>query len=125
MTLTKSHADAIIKLCPKFIRCLAPICPLDFYQDDRDYIKGEPKCRLSKSKRIKIAEGTDLHQQGLTKREFAAKKAWESLSEPDKAERRSKLCLKGPFRSISSDKIDPPSKGRDNIPLLKETGDNR
>ena len=97
MILTESHANAIMKLCPKFIRCSVPICPLDMLQDDRDYLKGEPKCTLSKAKRIKLAEGTDLPRKGMTKKEWATYKQWQSLNNTEKAENNAHLRAVSPF----------------------------
>ena len=114
MTITKSHADALMKLCPKYIRCSAPICPLDLFQDDRDYIKGESKCRLSKSERIKIAKGKNLPRQGMTKREWSAYKYWNGLNETKKAQRIADLSQ---FSSISSGILDPNCKFSDNTPV--------
>ena len=123
MTSSELHDNAIMQQCPKFIRCSAPNCPLDNDQEDRDYIKGEPICTLSKNKRLKIGNDTPLPYQGLTKREWSAKKAWEALLEADKAERITRLCFKGHIRSISPGISDPTLKSRGNIPLIKNTGE--
>ena len=111
---SKKAADAIMKLCPKFIRCSVPICPLDLFQEERDYIKGEPKCRLSKSKRIKIAKGTDLPRQGMTKREWAAYKYWQNLNNTEKAKNLAHLRA---ISSISSCNLSPSQVLNDNRPV--------
>ncbi len=97
MTFSKLHGDAIMKLCPKFIRCSAPICPLDIDQDDRTYVKGEPKCKLSKENRIKIAKDTDLLRKGMTKKEWATYKRWRNLQETEKSKNIARLRAISPF----------------------------
>jgi hypothetical protein len=96
-TFSETHANAIMKLCPRFLRCSAPICPLDLLQEKRSYIKGEPKCGLSKSRRIKIAKGTSLLRRGMTKREWSAYKYWQDLTEAEReknfARLRAILCF--------------------------------
>lgn len=66
----------IMRLCPRFDRCSAPICPLDIDQDRRDFLKGEPVCRLPKAKRYAIGIDTPLPRKGMTKQEWAAHIRW-------------------------------------------------
>lgn len=87
----------IMRECPRFVRCSVPICPLDLLQDERDHIKGEPACTLSKARRYAIGKDTDLPLQGLTKREWAGRSRWDKLSED---ERQSQIARLGQFSSI-------------------------
>lgn len=88
---------AIMKQCPRFSACSVPICPLDLLQDQRDYMKGEPRCPLAKSRRLKIGQNSALENKGLTKREWAAKQRWDGLTESEKAIRKTKLQKFSPF----------------------------
>ena len=86
---TRSHL--IMQRCPRFIRCSVPICPLDLMQDQRTRLLGEPMCTLAKSVRRRICKDTALERHGLTKREFAARKRSESLTEAQKRSRNANL----------------------------------
>lgn len=75
--------------CTRFKTCSVNQCPLhpnypDIYTDGDDT---EPKCTLPKSYRLKVAENFAgvLKFSGLTSREYAAKLAWESKSEEERA----------------------------------------
>ena len=70
----------LMEKCPRFIRCNAPICPLDLLQDDRDFILGEPKCTMAKSIRMRIGKNSGLPHMGLTKMEWAASLRYRKLS---------------------------------------------
>lgn len=74
----------ILKQCPRFNECSVPICPLDYYQSQRVKLEGEPKCTLAKSIRMRIAKGTELKYQGMTKREWDGKKRWDAKPEAEK-----------------------------------------
>jgi len=87
----------IMRRCPRFSSCSVPICPLDLLQDERDYLKGEPRCTLAKSYRLKIGQNTQLKYKGLEKREWAAKQRWDNLSELQKANKRAELRKVSPF----------------------------
>ena len=43
----------LMKKCPKFVKCNAPLCPLDPDVEQRVYVKGEPVCEQS----IEIIKG--------------------------------------------------------------------
>jgi len=75
----------LMEKCPRFIRCNAPICPLDLLQDERTFIPGEAKCNLSRAKREALAAGTDLPRKGMTKAEWAAHCSWTSLNDTQRA----------------------------------------
>jgi len=75
----------VMKRCPRFDRCSAPVCPLDAKQDDKERLPDEPKCGLSKNRRLELAKGHDLPYGGLTKAEYAVKDRWSKLSESEKA----------------------------------------
>lgn len=87
----------IIQRCPRFDRCSIPICPLDLLQDQRTRFKGEPKCTLGKPRRSRIGKGTALKYQGLTRKEWAARKRWERLSELQKRRKKALLSKVSPF----------------------------
>lgn len=36
----------MMEKCPKFIKCSAPLCPLDKRIEERIYLKGEPLCKM-------------------------------------------------------------------------------
>jgi len=96
MKSSEIESHQIMIRCPKFQNCSAPVCPLDLLQDYRTALRGEPKCTLKKSRRLKIAKETKLERQGFTRTEWAAKKRWEGLSESEIKRRMAKLR---PFRS--------------------------
>jgi len=73
--------------------CSVPICPLDPLKAERIYLAGEPKCSLSKNKRLKL--GKDLPWKGLFPREFAGLKNWNKKTEFQKRELVQKLALSG------------------------------
>ncbi len=93
----ESESVAIMRRCPRFGRCSAPVCPLDLLQEARTYGPGEPKCSLSKAKWNTIGQATALPWLGLTKREWAGLMRWQGLSEAEKA--RQEAILRG-FWSI-------------------------
>lgn len=80
-----------MRRCPRFQRCNVPVCPLDPLQDQRTYLKGEPRCQLPKSRRIRLAEPTNLPRQGMTKREWAAHQSWTAMDEEQRLARKSGL----------------------------------
>lgn len=86
-----------MKKCPRFEICSVPICPLDSGQDNRTYLKREPRCTLSKAIRHRIGVAAGLPRQGLTKSEWAAKERWRGISESERTRRTVNLR---PFRSI-------------------------
>ena len=111
---SEKATNAIMKKCPKFIRCSVPICHLDLFQDDRTYIKGEPKCTLTKAKRIKIAEDTDLPRKGMTKKEWSTYKRWQNSSKTEKAENNAHLRAISP---ICTRDLEPNIKSDTKIPI--------
>ena len=75
--------------CSRFQRCSVNNCPLspgypDHYTDSNDY---EQKCTIAKSIRVRIgSQHLDvLKFGGLTRREFAGRKAWENLTDKQRA----------------------------------------
>jgi len=84
-------------LCPRFSSCSVPSCPLDINQDSRTTLKGEPKCLLPKARRREIGKAAGLPRQGLTKREWAARLRFDSLSE---SERRRMSANLRPFSRV-------------------------
>ena len=93
MTLIEMEVQslAIMSRCPRFLNCSVPVCPLDLLQELRTRLPGEPECKLGKTRRFRIGRGTDLERQGLTKREWAAQRRWESLNEAEKKRRTANL----------------------------------
>lgn len=57
-----------MKKCPSFIKCSAPKCPLDMFIKERALLPNEPKCTISKKKRVVLGDGLKYH--GLTSREY-------------------------------------------------------
>lgn len=87
----------LMRRCSRYLRCFVPVCPLDLLQDVRTRLKEEPLCTLPKSIRHRIGKGTALPRQGLTRKEWAAHRRWQSLSE---AERNDRIAKLRPFRRI-------------------------
>lgn len=79
--------------CPRFSRCSVPICPLDEGKDKRVYLKGEPKCNLPKSRRLKLGE--DLPWKGLTPREEAGIRNWLKIPPNKRADLAKNLVSRG------------------------------
>lgn len=94
MNNIESRVTEITRECPRYERCSVPICPLDLLQDGRTRLAGEPVCTLPKSRRLRIGQGSELPRQGLTKKEWAARQRWESLTE---AERQCRMAKLAPF----------------------------
>ncbi len=94
-TLAPENAETqsieIMRQCQRFDRCSVPICPLDLLQDNSTRLEWEPVCTLSKSKRLRIGQGSELPRQGLTKKEWAARQCWQSLTEAERQCRIAKL----------------------------------
>lgn len=75
------------KKCPRYAKCSVNNCPLhpeypDLYIDPEDL---EKKCTMEKPVRTRIAAELPgiLKYEGLTPREYSAKKRWDSLSEEE------------------------------------------
>lgn len=85
-----------MKSCPRFSFCDATKCPLDKNIKLRVKLKENEKCGLSKKRRIKIAKGSDLPFQGMTKAEWVATERFRNLSskEKEKLKKRGILALK-------------------------------
>lgn len=77
----------IMQRCSRFERCDVPTCPLDLYQDYRTRLPGEKQCPMAKAIRLRIGKDTPLPRFGLTKKEHAAKKRWQMLSDSEKQRR--------------------------------------
>ena len=56
--------------CSRFHRCSVSICPLDPDMALRVYVRGEPKCTMRKSVRMRL--GSELPWKGMTVRELSA-----------------------------------------------------
>lgn len=76
--------DQFMKQCPRFKDCSAPICPLDPLEDLRKTMPGDDKCGIAKSIRTRIAKGTMLPRQGMTKQEFAAWQHYQLMDDQKK-----------------------------------------
>lgn len=74
----------ITEKCPRFSFCNAPRCPLEEEVDLQPKFKEDEKCGLSKNRRVKIAEDSDLPYKGMTKSEWVATKRFQNLSPEDK-----------------------------------------
>ena len=84
--ITEEENLKIMQKCPRYEFCNAPKCPLDYFIDERVKLADEEKCKLAKSIRKEIGKGTALKYQGLTRREWAGMKIWESKSDEEKKE---------------------------------------
>jgi len=47
----------IMEKCPYFLRCSAPLCPLDPDIEKRAYVKGDPTCHLPLKKLSLVFDG--------------------------------------------------------------------
>ncbi len=77
--------------CPRFFKCSVNKCLLDSEIDLRNELEDEPKCRMAKSIRLRIGTKYKLPKLGLTNREYAGYKKWESKSEEEKEEIRKQM----------------------------------
>ena len=83
--------------CPSFLNCSCNRCPLDPEMNTRIHYSDEPKCKANKPTRLKIAQKFNslypnlLPHQGLTAKEYAGKKRWDSLTD----EQREKITTQG------------------------------
>jgi len=51
----ESEANRAMQLCPRFIDCSAPICPLDPLRSERGRrLSDEPKCPLDSTTRARL-----------------------------------------------------------------------
>jgi hypothetical protein len=66
-----------MKMCPKFYRCSAPICPLDIDYKKRVFIEGDLECTLPRNKRMSI--GKTLPNKGLTAKELGGFRGWKKI----------------------------------------------
>ena len=78
--------DILVKLCPRFPICSVNNCPLSADYPGLSVAEDDPekRCRLSRPKRIKIAEGSKLRFKGMTLGEFHAQERWNNLPESEK-----------------------------------------
>jgi hypothetical protein len=85
------------QLCPRFEGCSANRCPFDPEIDGKKTLRGEERCRLAKSRRMRLWESLPeekknlLPYRGMFKREFSALKRWQELPEEEKAKRTARL----------------------------------
>lgn len=81
--------------CPRFKTCSVNNCPLDPEYPDRytDSEDQQRQCTLGKIYRMRIAGQYPgvLKMEGMTKREYSAKKAWDDLP----GEERARIIEKG------------------------------
>ena len=83
--------------CPRFEKCSANRCPFDPDIEGKKTLRGEEKCGLAKSRRMRLWENlpedrkTLLPYQGRFKAEFSARKRWQDLPEEEKAKRTARL----------------------------------
>lgn len=88
--------EKITEQCPRFSSCSVNKCPLDSDINLRNELKGEEKCGMAKSIRLRIGKEFNLEKIGLTDREWSARKRYDNLSpeEKEKLVRRGSLALK-------------------------------
>lgn len=82
--------------CPRYAKCSLNNCPLhpgypNLIADPEDV---EQKCGISKNVRTRIAAEFPavLKFEGLTSKEFTAKRVWESLSLEEQEARKNKMA---------------------------------
>ncbi len=109
---TEKTASSITRSCPRFNKCDVPICPLDLLQEKRTYLKGEPHCTLAKSIRIRLAAGTELPLQGMTKKEWSGAMSWRKQSEDQRESRIRHLRAISPICPCDLESTDE-GRGRD------------
>jgi hypothetical protein len=85
-------SEKIMKKCSRFSSCSVNRCPLDVDINLRNELKGEPKCDMAKSIRLRIGMESKLLKLGLTDREFSARQKWESKSDEEKIEIKNRLA---------------------------------
>lgn len=83
--------------CPRFEKCSANRCPFDPEIEGKRTLRGDEKCRLAKSRRIRLWESLPeekksiLPYHGMFKGEFSARQRWQDLPEEEKAKRTARL----------------------------------
>jgi hypothetical protein len=94
----------LMRRCPSFGVCSAPKCPLDPDAKKRVKFGVDEECRAWKTSRTRVVEearaeggqaaavAAELPGGGLTPQEAAGKRAWDRLSEEEKARRRDRLA---------------------------------
>jgi hypothetical protein len=95
--------------CPRFEKCSANRCPFDPEIEGKKTLHGEEKCRLAKSRRMRLWKSLPedkkalLPYRGMFKREFSAWKQWQDMPEDEKAKRMAKLIKfkKGDFLHVN------------------------
>lgn len=95
--------------CPRFDKCSANRCPFDPEIEGKTTLKGEEKCKLAKSKRMRLWDSLSEDKKaflpycGMFKREFLARKRWQDLPEEEKEKRTARLVKfqKGRFIPVN------------------------
>ena len=93
--MTEEQNQKTMEQCPRFQRCNAPQCSLDYWQEDRVEEAEDDKCGVSKSIRVRIGKDTELPRGGLKKSEYNAKMRWEAKPEAEKQEIRKRMRARG------------------------------
>lgn len=86
ITLEKETQIRPYEECPSFMKCSAPVCPLDPECKSRYKLSGEEKCTAYKNSRMEIAIKYPqlLPFKGLTEKERAGMKSWAARSPQEK-----------------------------------------
>ena len=95
--------------CPSYDKCFCNACPLheDYHKTlfnlpmDKS-VWGWRKCRTSKSVRKKIGEAFKLINRGLTEKELAGLKIWESMSSEQQQAKKEEMKKNSPFSQLKS-----------------------
>ena len=80
--------------CPRFEKCSANRCPLDPEIEGKATFRGEERCRLAKSRRMRLWESLPeekkalLPYRGMFKREFSGWKRWQEMPEEEREAKR-------------------------------------
>ena len=83
--------------CPRFDKCSANRCPFDPEIEGKKTLRGEEKCRLAKTRRMRLWETlpeekkTSLPYRGMFKKEFSGWKRWQDMPEEEKEKRKAEL----------------------------------
>jgi len=110
------------ELCPRSSFCNISKCPL---YEDYNYLFNDPSDPAMKSKqkcvdkktRKQIGEYFNLENRGLTNKEFAGFKKWESLTEKERIEKSKKKNENSPFVSLKSKGYEITRLSKDKTPV--------
>jgi len=80
--------------CPRFEGCSANRCPFDPEIEGKKTLRGEERCKLAKSRRMRLWESLPeekkslLPYRGMFKREFSGWKRWQDMPEEERESKK-------------------------------------